>query len=686
MVRNEVRGPSSALSSFLRERGIRAPRNIFHRRNTANGDNDNQDHNNDDNLQQQGAASTSTDTTTTSTGDTISNANETTPDDAAPSTTSRRRGRRVTLRATSSVSIADDQPGPCASTSTATDNMDLDPQPDDDETIEVTGSISMTLEDDDVEGTEPATVAATASRTTRTNATTSSSKSRKPPAKTPASKSATSKKRKPTSSKSQKDGYQSDAASSDSDFASPNPAIGRSNHSKRQKRTASSISDSTYNTVRFCERCQRRYTVSEDMSSFCPACLSIQSKAGGGGGAGSGISRAKRKRGKIVATLDGVEGPISSLKDMCVKLIATYIDDVEAFGDISDSTKTQISKIISRDRQLNQNNVMLFLGQMEQKVELFDCTYLNESALNQIPFLCPNLRVLHLDEVLNSIGQNCTSLTSLTLKGPFLPSDTAFSHLFTSLGSKLTALHLQHAAKLASSGIAALVENCAGMRELRLDSCMKLGDDEVRRVGELRELVELELSRLGTGVKEESLCGLVGDVGRGLRVLSFNGYPDMTDRVLLTSIAPTCTSLRSLSLEDCESLTTEGMVEFLSNLKTPTGLTKFSLWRNVHLKDEALVACLNDHRGTLEELCLNGLDELTEYGLKLVGGCTGLKEVDLSWIRDLDDFILADILKSCKKLQKVKIYGCSKLTEQVLNQRWENGHGGEIRIVGNEFD
>ncbi|KAJ3042893.1 hypothetical protein HDV00_006455 [Rhizophlyctis rosea] len=642
MVRNEVRGPSSALSSFLRERGIRAPRDIFHRRRgagaAAGDDNQDGDQNGDN-------ADTNGDTAANGASPDVDDADADTAT-AGPSRTGRRRRSAAPSRASSSTSDLQQAGSSTASPAAtpAASGMDLD-------------EAEPVLEEE--------------------TATTSKKKpTRKAPTKP------TSKKRKPTKKKGD---YESDPPTSDSDFA--DAPIGRSNHSKRRKRTSDLID--AYNTIRFCERCQRRYTVGEDMSTFCPACLSIQSKASAGG-----LAKTKRKKGKIVATLDGTGATgVVSLKDMCVKLIAAYIDDVEAFGDISEQTKRQISCIISRDRQLGVGNVGLFLGPEEERVELFDCTYLDEGALNQIPYSCPNLRVLHLgqcgritDEVLKSIGHHCPHLTSLTLKGPFLPTDLGFQTLFTSLGKKLTSLHLSHAAKLSHSAIEALVTSCPDLRVLRLDSCHRVGDEGVRALAKLKCLEELQLDSLGEGVKEESLMFLVESVGSGLGSLSFNGYPEMSDKVLLESIAPTCTSLRKLFLKDCPSLTTDGIIHFLAILRTPAGLTHFSLGRNVHLADSAIIALLNDHAHTLEHLSLNGLDELTEVSLGALKGCMKLRELDVSWIRDLDDFMLGDVLKGCKCLEEVRIYGCSKLNEEVLGRVWRNEGGREIRVVGNEFD
>ncbi|KND04484.1 uncharacterized protein SPPG_00212 [Spizellomyces punctatus DAOM BR117] len=463
----------------------------------------------------------------------------------------------------------------------------------------------------------------------------------------------------------------------------------RSNHSKRRGKPPQKGNAGGNGSISFCDRCQRRYLVEDDAQALCPACLSIQTNRSGA----EVLRKGRKKRGKVIPEGSDEGGPVKSLRNLCIKLIADYIDQVEEFGDISEATKLQIAKIIGRYRQLNSTNVRLFIGPGEDRLNLSECTYLDEKALSEVAYMSPNVHQLYLgncgritDNVLKIIGENCTSLASLSLSGPFLPSSSGFITLFQGLGEKLKELSLQHAAKLDKAAVEVLVQRCPNLTLLRFDQCLKLGDEGIRLIADLKHLDFLELSRLGEKVSEESLIHVIRTVGAQLRVLSLNGHSHLTDKVLNEAIVPTCERLQEISMEESEGLTSAGMVDFFGKLKAPSGLSVVSLSRNVHMNDDVIVAIVNHFGTSLQQLNLNGLDELTDYSLGAVAtGCPNLTELDVSWIRNVNDSILEKLLANSRSLSKVKVYGCNKLSEFIINRRWINKYEQDIRFVGNEY-
>ncbi|KAI9093761.1 hypothetical protein DFS34DRAFT_256907 [Phlyctochytrium arcticum] len=591
MVRNQIRGPSSALSSFLRERGIRAPVNTWRR---------------------------NTDTTTPT-----ENGETTVLDNSGSTTTAAEVGPDAEVES------------PVGGSSENT------PQ-----------AQSEVAETDAVQAEVAEVVAPIKGKGKR--------------------KAATKKK----ASKKSKD------SDSDSDFGQPLPGHNRSAHSKKRKLDGNHDKEGV---VCFCDRCQRRFIVAEAGQTLCLACFSIQSKT-------SSTTRTPKKR-KVTLNLDGepIIG-ISSLRNLCIKLIANYIDEVEGFGEISEATKHSIGKIISRHRMLNGENLRLFLGPSERSVRLSECTYLNEEHLRTIIRECPNLEVLSLgncgritDNVLADIG-GLGSLQSLNLLGPFLPSDQAFADMFTRLGDNLKSLSLQYAAKVSAKSMSALAQHCPNITALRLDQCLKLGDESVQSLCELRQLRSLELNRLGENVSSDCLIRLLQSVGEKLDNLTLNGHPFVDDALLNDVLAPMCPDLEHISLEDCPAITSDGLIKFFSSYKPTKPLKTLNLFRNTSLNDDAIVSILNLHGSGLESLNLNGLDELKVYSLEQIAKLApSLKVLDVSWIRNMNDTILEEILVKCCNLERVKVYGCNRLSECVANRQWVNRAGVGIRVVGNEF-
>ncbi|KAJ3259740.1 hypothetical protein HDU77_001704 [Chytriomyces hyalinus] len=477
----------------------------------------------------------------------------------------------------------------------------------------------------------------------------------------------------------------------DSDSENDNDRLGestgRSGYSKRSGADRDSL-------VKFCQRCLRKFIPDAEGEDTCGACLTIPRGANKGAG-GTGSKKIARKRSALVD--DVAFGQIVSLKDMCIKLIADNIDSVEAFGDIPDDVKRSISRILSRRRIISPDTIKLFIGPEEKRVELFDCAKLKPDSFNQIIFMCPNVQVLHLadcgqmtDAVILNLATHCQSIRSLTIKGAFLVTDNAFETLFRSPISKsLEDLFLENTSKLGMKGIQALAETCTtSLQSLSLSHCNVAGGEGVVQIlGKMKGLKTLELIEMGS-VSDDDLIGILKEVGNGLTKLSFNGFPNMTDKLLTEGICNYCPNLEHLSLRNNEQVTDEGMLAYLNTTTMSAApLKSIDLNRLYNLTDSTITSLISHHGASLRRLILNGLDDLTEYALNaIVDGCPLVTELDLSWIRNFDDALFERMVGKCSLLKSVKVFGCNRLTEFSLVKRFSNAEGELIRVLGNEFD
>jgi DNA repair protein RAD7 len=145
------------------------------------------------------------------------------------------------------------------------------------------------------------------------------------------------------------------------------PFSKRSKHSKKK----GPVEDALSNLVRFCIRCKRRFlfgTLGSEVS-LCHACTTVKGKQ-------SNLQKRARKKyeGMVLEFTGGLNGAILPLRDMCLNVISSCLDEVDQLGWIEPETKLKFAKIISKRRQLNNRTVSLFLGPDEDQVELYDCT------------------------------------------------------------------------------------------------------------------------------------------------------------------------------------------------------------------------------------------------------------------------------------------------------------------------
>ncbi|KAJ3324603.1 hypothetical protein HDV06_006496 [Boothiomyces sp. JEL0866] len=448
----------------------------------------------------------------------------------------------------------------------------------------------------------------------------------------------------------------------------------------KKKRKVQPDPHSISGLLRICQHCTRRFLIPTSTSEIteCTACRTIKSSK-----SSSGLAKKTKRKTEdtVIEYTGGLDGMILPLRDLCIKFITERIDDVEVLS-VPRQTKTTIARILSRQRQINASNLGLFLGADEDEVKIFDCTCtfifnldLDEDSLISIPMLSPNLQVF------KHIGERCGDLRSLTLTGAYLPTSKGFVALFKHL-PKLEQLRLEFAVKLDNNSLKSLAENCKDLQVLYLKDCERVSELGIKELELLHHLNQLHLIGIGK-VETQTIQKLLENIGHQLTHLSLDNHPTLTSDITST-IYTKCNILRSISLQDCPELIqdTDKLNEMFTKL---SGLTSVDLRYNPELGDDPVVVIANMHGDTIEQLFLNKM-ELSPTTMQLiVNKCTGLIECDFSWIRCVDDFILADLLK-LDKLKIVKIFGCNKVTRYVLDKEWRNKSDRRIMIYGNEYD
>ena len=455
--------------------------------------------------------------------------------------------------------------------------------------------------------------------------------------------------------------------------------------------------------INLCKNCYRRFTPESNRyaSEFCEACESVVASRSKQNtnitDRMTGASKLKRKRMQMKAfEMTGQSVALLSLRDMCIRLVAEMIDAVEKLGPMPHATKRQISRIISKRRQLNNETVQLFVGADEQIVELFDCTAIDADGLSSIAMLCPNVTTMNLsmcgqmtDDALQLLGEHCTVLSDLTLTGCFLVSDSGFSGLFSGLGDKLTRFRLEYASNLSDAGLMALSEQCPSLASLHLNVCTRVSDEGLLHLNHFKQLQFLHLSGLGDNVTVDALTALITQHGCNLKTLALDDFQQMNDDVFHL-IAVACENLELLSLESCTGITPEGAIKAMNVLKAVyprKGLAHLSLNRNILFTDDVIIATINQVGHQLQTLSINGLDELTEAAISAIAnGCPLLTTLDVSWIRCVTDALLECLFENSTYLKVVRVHGCHHLSSFSLNKFRKTRNDELVQIIGNEFD
>lgn len=285
--------------------------------------------------------------------------------------------------------------------------------------------------------------------------------------------------------------------------------------------------------------------------------------------------------------------------------------------------------------------------------------------------------------MLDYYAEKLTSLTSLHLGGPFLVTKACYDRFFRIVGPRLKTLILTDTARVNADVISSLVDNCQNLTELRLGDLNRFDDECVRLLSGLGKLEILQISNPGQDVTDKAVIDVLNSVGSGLKELDLSRCIGLTDEVL-DAIHDSCVRLQTLSLEDCELFTDQGLCSLFVDWTKNHGLSRMNLSRVINFSDDALASLLRHSGGTLEVLNLNSCGKLTQAGLQALcvkgGDCMKrLEDIDLGFVRDVDDMVVEGLAKRCANLRVVKVWGVPKMTQMVDVPR-------TVAVVGREAD
>jgi DNA repair protein RAD7 len=303
---------------------------------------------------------------------------------------------------------------------------------------------------------------------------------------------------------------------------------------------------------------------------------------------------------------------------------------------------------------------------------------LKSPALCTLALLNPNLTSLRIDFCGciddTAITTWCTALPSLKrleLLGPFLIRVPAWISFFKS-HPQLEGFLITQSPRFDVECAKALVANCKGLKEIRLEAIGKMDDGFVTSLKELKgHLSSLDLSYPGASLSEDALIGLMQVVGPTLTHLNLSGHDLITDAFLLEGIKPHTRTLKSLVLSDIPELTDEGVADFFStwgevamsdNVNPP--LASLDISRNQQLSSEALTAVLAHSGSALHYLNINGWKSTSEDALNEIAKyAVSLRSLDAGWCREVNDFVVKELMAQCEFLKEVKVWGCNRLSD-----------------------
>ena len=393
--------------------------------------------------------------------------------------------------------------------------------------------------------------------------------------------------------------------------------------------------------------------------------------------------KGRRRQTESDRMMGDVKPGTKTLVESCVRKVADVVHDIDEFGDMPQTLLDRLSQILSKRRALTSRTLDLFLRPEVDQISIYDCGKLETQDFLKIFSFMPDLEKVNLrfagqmkDEALRYMTNKNKKIRCLQLGAVNLISDEVWTAFFASQGPLLESLKLSELNdSLGDETVAKLVASCPNLQRLKLRSCTRMTPDSIRSIIKLSGLKHLSLS-IAPETDAEILVALITALGPELRTLSLEDFREIDDTIL-AAIKQSCTKLSKLRLTgsaSCHDAAFANMFRKWSN--APLSFVDFSSNRDLEepnaededreheigfgakaFKDlmahsgEAL-RCLDLHsnrhisRGALLEV----FDPKQNY--------PALKDVDFSFVSQLDDVVMMSMWKSCPALSKLAVFGC----------------------------
>lgn len=265
----------------------------------------------------------------------------------------------------------------------------------------------------------------------------------------------------------------------------------------------------------------------------------------------------------------------------------------------------------------------------------------------------------------------------LQLGATNLISDSAWHELFQEQGPHLESLKLSELNdSLDDNLIEMMAVQCVKLRRLKLRQCSKTSDLSLVSISKIQHLEHLSLA-IGQEASSERIAALIETRGSLLRTLSLEDFIEAEDDVL-EAIHLHCQKLEKLRFTGNAICTDRGFAKLFtqwSNL--PISFIDLSKNRDIDnfnpegpsdsakgFGAEAFKALMIHSGSRVERLNLSSCRHISHEALSEV--FDGLKQypclrdIDLSFVTVVDDFIMTGIFKSCPYLSKLAVFACFK--------------------------
>lgn len=453
-----------------------------------------------------------------------------------------------------------------------------------------------------------------------------------------------------------------------------------------------------------CEICEKRFTVTPytlagpDEGLLCTKCgkelKDIKRKADNAAKKQKTAPRVRKRQTESDRMMGDARPGAKSLVEHCVRKVADVVNDIEEFGDLPQKLLDRLSQILSKKRVLTPRTLQLFLQPGIDRIAVYDCAKLETEDFQKIFAFMPDVERINLrfagqlkDESLRYMIEKNLKVKHLQLGATNLVSDAAWTDLFINRGAQLESLKLSELNDaMKDDTVQVMADNCTNLKRLKLRGCQHMTEASINSISNMTSIEHLTLA-IAQDCEAEALVNLITRLGPRLKTLSLEDY-FFADDTVLEAIKNNCVHLRKLRLTGSGSFTDSMFASVFESDWNNSAIPFLDLSSNRDLDQHEDASDQNEeedcagfgssafkamfrHSGAkLERLDLHSCRQISHEALIEVfdgqNQYPNLRDIDLSFVTHVDDFVMTGIFKSCPALQKLAVFACFSAKEAII--------------------
>jgi DNA repair protein RAD7 len=387
-----------------------------------------------------------------------------------------------------------------------------------------------------------------------------------------------------------------------------------------------------------------------------------------------------------------------SLIDRCIDVLAEKAEPEDSLDLVPTHLKGSLALGLSKRRRLS-SDFLRFVISDSSSVVIPDCSSIDEASLKSCFEPCfhkclsstlkfPRIISLHncgaclTSAMVEYLIPILAEVEIMTLHGCYRLNDDAFSQIIEVV-QRVRCLNFSCCLKIGTKALSSM-QNLQLLTEICLDNNFHLCDDDIRLlcIPNLSRLCSVSLC--GLNITDSAIEALALSCGSNLRSLNISLCTKLSDKSL-SSLYMNCQLLNYLDISSIPLITHIGLAAFFSNSTAESKIAR-SEFKSLNLSglpcisDDILISACIMSSNSLGVLNIQGCHALTSKAVMgLVMHCgTCLVEFNMSFIRNFNTRVLAQLIQRSTCLETIHAWGCSQIDRALYSECSARG----IDLVG----